>query len=64
MLVTRDDYVKTSIEGICSFVQLWSREVLGELCDLQLGYEMGLSFVPAHGSCSGRSRGVTHIGDK
>lgn len=56
--------MKTSIEGICSFVQLWSREVLGELCDLQLGYEMGLSFVPAHGSCSGRSRGVTHIGDK
>lgn len=64
--MTRDEYVKTFVEGIYSFVQLWSTEGLGELCGLQLGHEMGLSFVPADGSYSGwwqhrRSRSVTHI---
>lgn len=67
--MTRGGYMKTSTEGIYSFVQLWSREGLGELCGLQLRYEMGLSLVPAYGRYSGwwqhgRSRGVTHIVDK
>lgn len=63
--MTRGEYVKTIVEGIYSFVQLWSMEGLGELCGLQLGHEMGLSFVPAYGSYCGwwqhRSRVVTHI---
>lgn len=53
MLVTKDEYVKTIVEGIYSFVQLWSMGVLGELCGLQLGHEMRSSFVPAYGSYSG-----------
>lgn len=64
--MVREEYVKTTVEGIHSFVQLWSREGLGELC---AGYEMGLNFVPVYGSCSGwwqhrRSRDMAHIVDK